>query len=124
MPVRMRSYQKAAFRLRVLVKVGEDADPEVVLSAVESSLGEAFSFDARSFGQMVSSDEVFAVAQHTPGVTAVQILDLSRAEAPPGPHGGAPRLFAALPVASPEGIPEAAELLVLSSELLTVESMP
>ena len=46
---------------------------DVVLAAVESALRQAFSFDARDFGQIVSRSEVIRVAQQVTGVTGVDV---------------------------------------------------
>ena len=103
------SYRDARFRLRASVKVAADADAAVVLPAIETRLRAAFGFDARSFGQGVSVDEVSAVAHGVAGVVAVHVTELHRTDTPS--PALVPRLFAALPVASLTVLPLAAELL-------------
>ena len=122
MPLRLVSYRDARFRLRIAVKVAADADSKIVMPAIEVQLRTAFGFDARSFGQGVSVDEVAAVAQAVPGVEAVNVTQLHRSEAPSPVF--VPRLFAALPVASLTQLPLAAELLTLDAAPLVVDSMP
>jgi hypothetical protein len=122
MPLRLASYRDARFRIRITVKVAEDADSKVVLPAVESALRMAFGFEARSFGQGVSVDEVAAVAQLVAGVEAVNVAELHRSDAPSPAF--VPRLFAALPVASLTELPLAAELLTLDEAPLAVDPMP
>ncbi len=122
MPLRLVSYRDARFRLRIVVKVAADADSKIVLPAIEARLREAFGFDARSFGQGVSVDEVAAVAQAVAGVEAVNVSELHRSDAPSPVF--VPRLFAALPVASLTQLPLAAELLTLDKAPLVVDSMP
>jgi predicted phage baseplate assembly protein len=122
MPLRLVSYRDARFRLRIAVKVAADADAKLVLPAIEARLRAAFGFDARSFGQGVSVDEVAAVAQAVDGVEAVNVTQLHRSDAP-SPFF-VPRLFAALPVASLTQLPLAAELLTLDAAPLVVDSMP
>jgi hypothetical protein len=122
MPLRLVSYRAAKFRVRLSVKVADDADATLVLPAVEARLREAFGFAARRFGQGVSVDEVSAVAQATPGVVAVHVSELRRANAP-NPKL-VPRLFAELPVASLTGVPLAAELLTLHPSPLALDLLP
>lgn len=122
MPVRIVSYSDARFVLRLTVKSATDADATLVLSAVETALKMAFGFEARSFGQGVSVDEVAVVAQAVNGVEAIQVVALHRADTPLPAF--VPRIFAVLPVASLTALPLAAELLVLDETALTVEPMP
>ncbi len=122
MPLRLVSYRDARFSLRIAVKVAADADSKIVLPAVEASLRAAFGFDARSFGQGVSVDEVAAVAQGVAGVEAVNVSELHRSELPSPVF--VPRLFAALPVASLAQLPLAAELLTLDAAPLVLDSLP
>lgn len=121
MPVRIVSYRDGRFKLRLTVKVASDADPALVLMAVDSRLRAAFGFDARRFGQGVSVDEVAAEAHAVAGVEAVQVVELHRSDAPLPVF--VPRLFAALPEAGLAGSPLAAELLVLDAAPITLELM-
>jgi hypothetical protein len=122
MPLRVSSYRDVRFALSLTVKVAADADASLVLPAVESALRLAFGFDARRFDQGVSVDEVVAVAHGVVGVEAVQVLQLQRVDT--ASPAFAPRLFAALPLASLNGEPLAAELLTLDDAPLNLEQMP
>jgi hypothetical protein len=88
---------------------------------VEAALRQHFGFAQRDFGQNVSVDELAAVAHRVAGVQAVQVSRLYRQ----GQAAGlVPRLYAALPVASLSGLPQAAELLTLADEPLELEVLP
>jgi len=91
------------------LKVHPDYLPDNVLAAVEQSLHEQFSFDARMFGQPVAASEVIAVAQRVQGVVAVDLDRINRMDAPQAPS--AARLDAATPHAN--GALSPAELLTL-----------
>ena len=119
MPLVLKSYRDARFRLRASVKVAEDADAAVVLPEIETRLRAAFGFDARSFGQGVSVDEVSAAAHGVAGVVAVHVTELHRTDTPS--PALVPRIFAALPVASLTVLPLAAELLTLDAAPLTLD---
>jgi hypothetical protein len=121
MPLRLLSYVDARFRCRLAVKMLTEYDAEVVLQQVEAGLREHFGFARRDFGQTVSVDELAAVAHRIAGVQAVQITRLYRQGQAPGL---VPRLYAALPVASPSGLPQPAELLTLAAAPVELEVLP
>lgn len=118
-PLRLVDFRDARFRTRVALKVAADADPSIVLPAVEARLREAFGFGARDFGRGVSVDEVSAVAQAVAGVEAVHVAELHRLDQPL--PALSPRLFAALPIASLTAVPAAAELLTLDAGPLALD---
>jgi hypothetical protein len=122
MPLTLVGYRDARFRCRLTVKVAADAEADLVLLAVEAALRGAFGFAVRDFGQGVSVDEVAAVAQGVIGVEAVQVVELHRGDTPAPSF--VPRLFAALPLASPTAAPLPAELLTLDTGPLQLEQMP
>ncbi len=122
-PVRVASYRPAVFRLRLAAKVAGDCKTDTVLDAVERALREAFGFGARAFGQGVSLDEVVAVAHAVSGVEAVHVSRLYRADLR-FRRWRQQRLSAALPVASLEALPEAAELLTLAEGPLELDALP
>jgi len=93
--------------------VDGDADPDKVTTAVTDALRNAYSFDARAFGQSVTIDEVYATIQNVPGVAAADIDQLYRSDTGPAPSEPQPRLLAALPDIK-NGSVTAAELLTLS----------
>ncbi|MBI1868073.1 MAG: putative baseplate assembly protein [Methylocystis sp.] len=111
-PLRVKSYRQAFFRLAATVIVAPDADQPSVLAAVEFALRAAFSFETRSFGQDVALSEVMAAIQAVQGVTAVDIDQFFRTD-DPNSGGLSPLLAAAAPIPGEEGAPLAAELLTL-----------
>lgn len=115
------SYRAAEFRLSANVKIADDRLAENVLPAVRTALTDAFSFDAREFGQPVSLDEVVAVIHRVAGVVAVDVNVLRRANQPAWP-AVRPRLFAVLPVVT-GAVVSPAEILMLDAAALAVEEM-
>ena len=77
-PVRVQTYRQDYFRMAARVKVDPDYVQDLVLAAVEKALRDAFSFDARAFGQPVTQSEVIATMQAVPGVVAVDLYKLYR----------------------------------------------
>ena len=121
-PLRLVNYRDACFRTRIAVKVFADHDASIVLPALEAHLRQAFGFEARDFGRGTSIDEVSALAQAVAGVQAVHVAALHRTDQPL--PALSPRLFATLPLASLDAVPEAAELLTLDPGPLTLELLP
>lgn len=117
-PIHIKNFTDARFRCRLAVKVLATYEPDPVRKAIEAALRLHFGFAHRRFGQMVSADELAAVAQHVDGVEAVQVTRLYRDGKAPASKA---RLFAALPVASLTALPMAAELLTLSDGPLELE---
>jgi Baseplate J-like protein len=120
--LRLASYRRASFRLRLALKLAADADPALVPASVEARLRATFGFAARDFGQGVSVDEVAATAQAVAGVAAVQVALLQRSDTPTTPVESP--LFAKVP--SPDGasVPLAAELLTLDPDSLRLDLVP
>lgn len=109
-PLQVKSYLPAFFRLQAKVKIDPDYIPAKVLATVRQSLQTQFSFDVRNFGQGVALSEAIAVMQAVPGVVAVdvdtfyrfgQVADLQ------------PRLTAAAPQPGAAATVAAAELLTI-----------
>jgi predicted phage baseplate assembly protein len=121
-PISVRSYRAARFRLAATVRVAADKVTADVLDAVRAALRAAFAFAARDFGQTVSVDEVARVAHGVPGVEAIDVDLLRRTDQPASP-AVRPRLFAALPLAG-DGDVLAAEILVLDHASLDIRVMP
>lgn len=69
------SYEEVSFGVIARVKTHEDYVAEDVLKDVEDALLEAFSFDARQFGQPVFTSEIISVIQGITGVVAVDLDD-------------------------------------------------
>ena len=72
-PIQVESYTPVSFKLAGTIYADADRDPEVVGTAVNDALKEAFSFDARSFGESVTLSEVEAVVQNVAGVSYVDL---------------------------------------------------
>jgi predicted phage baseplate assembly protein len=107
----VKSYRKATFRLQAEVKVEEPTYVRKdVLAAVDASLRDYFSFDARDFAQGVALSEIIAVMQGLGGVVGVNVTQLYRSDAPAALK---PRLAAGLPSIGTDGTLLAAELLTL-----------
>jgi predicted phage baseplate assembly protein len=108
--LRLKSYRPAYFRFAGKVKVNADYETDVVLASVEQTLRQQFSFDVRAFGQPVFSSEVIAAVQSVPGVVAMDLSKLYRADAAATLET---RLLAAPPEMLADGSMVAAELLTL-----------
>ncbi|MBU1059878.1 MAG: putative baseplate assembly protein [Proteobacteria bacterium] len=67
------AYNKAYFKLALRIKGHPDHDLNIVLTAVEAALRQAFSFDGRDFGQTVARSQIIHVAQQVCGVVAVDV---------------------------------------------------
>lgn len=74
-PVCISPHVEIKFTLKARVATDEDLVRDDVLAEVTTALTDAFSFEARSFGQAVTSSEILAVMQRVTGVVAVD-LDL------------------------------------------------
>jgi predicted phage baseplate assembly protein len=122
MPIRLASYRRVPFVVRLTVKVQADADSALVLPAIRSRLAEVFGFDRRRLGQGTSVDEVTAVAHAVAGVEAVHVVELHRGLA--SIARVARRLFAALPIDSLTTAPSPAELLTIDTAHIVLEPMP
>jgi predicted phage baseplate assembly protein len=76
-PITLQSYSPATFTLGLDVDVAPDADPTVVLPAVEAALRSFYCFANRGFGQSVSVDEIDVVVQGVAGVAALNLRALT-----------------------------------------------
>jgi hypothetical protein len=77
-PFVVKSYRPDTFRLAAALRIDPDRIPADVLAAVREALSDRFSFDARSFGQMVTLSEVYAAIHSVPGVVSADIDHLYR----------------------------------------------
>lgn len=121
LPLSIVNHAGLHFRCRLAVKVLASHDADAVLGVVDAALRRHFAFAARQFGQAVSVDELAAVAQAVPGVEAVDVRRLHRADSA---ASRIPRLFARLPQATPTAPPAPAEILTLAEEGLELEVLP
>ena len=124
LPLTVQSYGAATFTVKAAIKIAPDADRDKTLAAVEAALRNAYSFDARDFGQQVTIDEVYAVIQSVGGVIASDIDQLYRIDAGAVAPQPRPRLLAALPAVQNDGTVNAAELLTLDPAPLELGVMP
>jgi hypothetical protein len=72
-PVRVASFKSVQFNVAAKVLVDRHFISAEVRTKIETALIEAFSFDARGFGQAVSESEVAAVMQRIEGVVAIDL---------------------------------------------------
>ena len=112
-PLRVKSYAEAGFRLAGVVTRHPDYLSDKVEADVRVALLRYFAFDARAFGQPVALSEVMAAIQAVPGVVAVDIDALHRLDLVGG-AGLQMRLPAAAP--QPGGTTSPAELLTLAAD--------
>jgi hypothetical protein len=141
-PIHVQSFLETVFSLSVNIKYDRAYDVAAVKQNVQQRLRESYSFGARAFGQGVSADEIAAFIQGVPGVIACNVTGLavgptSKAGDLSGtawsisayqkwlsqqvtlerPASGSPtRICAYLPVANPDALPSAAEILVLDPD--------
>lgn len=140
-PITVASYANTSFTFSASIQYDPSYDQPTVQGQVLQAVQNAFSFEARSFGQPVSTDEIAAVIQNVPGVIAVNVAGLRALTSTPGNvvaglsqnvgrfrilpfsrflyrrfainSGSTQRLCASLPVADPQSQPSPAEILVL-----------
>jgi hypothetical protein len=75
-PIHAVSFLETLFGLHAELKYDTAYDQPTVRAAVLDTLRQRYSFQARGFGQGVSSDEVAALIQGVPGVVAVNVTNL------------------------------------------------
>jgi predicted phage baseplate assembly protein len=114
-PLRVTSYRRVTFRLSAGVHVDADYLAERVLADVEARLRARFAFDAREFGQPVALSEVVAAMHDAPGVLALDVDALHRADQP---VALSTLLIAAMPEPGERGVSLGAELLTLDPRSL------
>jgi predicted phage baseplate assembly protein len=138
-PIHAVTFLETLFGLQADLKYDPSYDAAAVKAAVLAKLQQTYSFQARTFGQGASSDEVAALFQAVPGVVAVNVTNLkvgatsaagdisagawsvsaynswlSQQVSLPRPFSDSPtRICPHLPIAEPSALPAAAEILVL-----------
>jgi predicted phage baseplate assembly protein len=115
-PLRVKSYRPAFFRLAAKLSIDPVYQSEQVQAAVREALQAAFAFDAREFGQAVAKSEVIAAIQRVKGVLAVDLDELYRIDATEEELAANNKLFDTLAAQVPRagtGVTVAAELLLL-----------
>ncbi|MFB3764633.1 MAG: putative baseplate assembly protein [Methanotrichaceae archaeon] len=121
-PLSLKSYAIATFKLKGWIKVETDVLGDKVKSEVEDALREHFSFDARDFGQAVTLGEVMSVIQNVRGVMASNVEALYRSDAMPDPKPN-PILIARAPISGSDDT-SSAEILTLDPGPIDLEVMP
>jgi hypothetical protein len=141
-PIHAQSFLETLFGFSANVKYDPAYDAAVVKQNVLDTLRQRYSFDARTFGEGVSSDEIAAFIQGVPGVVAVNVTALTLGPTSKAgdlgsgqwstfaytqwlsqqvtlvrpPSGSPTRICAYLPVATPDALPSPAEILVLDPD--------
>jgi hypothetical protein len=137
--LQLASFLETLFGFEADLAIDPRYSSDTVQAAVMTQLNASYSFASRSFGQGVSADELAALIQSVPGVTAVNIKNLQPiATSAAGdlgsagfsvaayqswiqqgvvlkrPRSGANAICPYLPVAQPHKLPDPAEILVIS----------
>lgn len=138
-PIYVQTFLETLFSLSVDIKCDPAYDEEAVKANVLQQLRQNYSFNARTFGQGVSADEIDAFVQAAPGVIAANVTNLepgktsSAGDLSSGawsvsayntwlsqqvslirpPSSSSTRICPYLPLANPNALPDAAEILVL-----------
>jgi predicted phage baseplate assembly protein len=140
-PVTVVTFLETLFGLSAAISYDPAYDQPTVRAAVLQALTTTYNFTNRAFGQGVSADEVAAVMQAVPGVIAVNVISLNvgptsaagdlasegkfsitmfnswltqQVTVLPRPNSGSNlRICPYIPLATSQGLPQAAEVLVL-----------
>jgi predicted phage baseplate assembly protein len=72
-PLEIKTYRPATFRVKATVTLAADVTPETVMDQVAVALRRDFGFDARPFADAVSIDDVMASIHTVSGVVAVDV---------------------------------------------------
>jgi hypothetical protein len=142
-PIHVESFLETLFTVSADIKYDPAYDAAKVQQNLIDTLREEYSFSARTFGQGVSADEIDAVIQGVEGVVAVNVTALTAGNTSAAGDLGATkwstyaytkwlsqqvttlerpasdsptRICAYVPVATPDGLPFAAEILVLDPD--------
>jgi Baseplate J-like protein len=138
-PITVVSFLETLFTFSADINYDPSYDTKTVKQKLLDELRQSYSFTARSFGQGVSADEIAAFIQSVPGVIACNVTSLKLGQTSKAgdlsnsgwsiyayqqwlmqqvtldrPGSSSPtRICAYLPVASPDKLPDPAEILVL-----------
>jgi hypothetical protein len=141
-PIHVQSFLETLFSFSADIKYDPSYDPKAVKQNVLDKLRQSYSFGARTFGQGVSADEIAAFIQSVSGVIACNVTSLTLGQTSKAgdlnstgwstyayqqwlmqqvtidrPGSTSPtRICAYLPVASPNQLPDPAEILVLDPD--------
>jgi hypothetical protein len=119
--LRIESFDPLPFQLGARVRIDPDHPTEAVLERVRAALSEAFSSEAREFGQSVFLSEVMAVIQRVEGVVYVDVETLHLET-----QGATleDRILALPARIDDAGKVQEAQLLTLSPKPVTLEAIP
>lgn len=143
-PITAQSFVETLFGFDASAAYDPAYDQPAVEAQIRQKLASTFRFANRTFGQGVSADEIAAIIQAVPGVTAVNVIDLSVIASSTGGDlsnlsGGftvsnwnswksqqvnvprpwsdtSTRICPYLPVTNAQSLPQAAEILVLDPD--------
>jgi predicted phage baseplate assembly protein len=118
-PLMVKSYNKALFKLSANIKIDPDYIDEKVLNEVKTELIKHFSFEMRDFGRQVSLSEVMSMIQSVSGVISADVNLLERMDGKGG-DGLKQPLIAEVPKAGTEGDVLAAELLLIDKNSINL----
>jgi hypothetical protein len=123
--VQLGSHQPLTFNLAAAILIDQPRyQPALVRAQVLLELADAFSFANRAFAQPVTSAEITALIQSTPGVVAVSLTQLYLANDPNGPsQTEAPAFIPASPARWANGAIQPAQLLLLNPLGVTITEM-
>lgn len=116
-PVLVQSFVAKPFSMEANVVVDSTYDVNEVIANLAAALSSAFSFDARNFGQAVTSSDIFAASQAIAGVVAIDLTRLYFTGDMPALN---PRLPARTAWIDTGGDTHAAELLTLDAAAITL----
>ncbi len=88
--VQIDNFQQAYFKLTANIVVDPRRELPVVMAQVNQVLRQSFSFAARALAQTVTEAEVIEYAQAVPGVIAIEVSELYRADEAAGIGGTLP----------------------------------
>ncbi|MDE3084305.1 MAG: putative baseplate assembly protein, partial [Verrucomicrobiota bacterium] len=118
-PIVVQTFSPRPFKLAATVAVDPTYYKDEVFANLANALVAKFSFDARNFGQAVTSSEIYAAAQSVAGVVAIDISKLYFDKEPAKLHQRLPARSAWLD----SGGLHPAELLTLSADAITLDPM-
>jgi Baseplate J-like protein len=136
-----QSFFETLFTLKADIAYDPAYDSTVIQAAVLALLNETYSFEARTFGQGVSGDEIAALIQSVEGVVAVNVTSvkagptssagdlgsagysvsaynnwISQQQSVTRKYAGPTRICPYIPVATIGGLPQPAEILVIDPD--------
>ena len=76
-PITAVSFLETLFRFTADIKYDPSYDATAVKANILAQLNQSYSFNARTFGQGISTDEIAAFIQNVPGIIAVNVTGLT-----------------------------------------------